>query len=221
MPSLELFEILLHCMRLRRVGHDWTTSLSLFTFMHGEGNGNPLQCSCLENPRDGGAWWAAIYGVAQSRTRLKRLSSSRILIWRLYFNSLIITLKHLTFIVNKTKLISIPVLPLNNLACFVFHYFLSISIELFSSVLIPQKQFLFLSSKLSLMLSHCVVIIWLHSLTHLWFSLITITSCISLFFLFIFVLEFPLLKAYWCLLPRFCFSEMSLFPFQVKVYIST
>ena len=40
----------------------------------GEGNGNPLQCSCLENPRDGGAWWAAISGVAQSRTRLKRLS---------------------------------------------------------------------------------------------------------------------------------------------------
>ena len=42
----------------------------------GEGNGNPLQYSCLENPRDGGAWWAAISGVAQSRTRLKRLSSS-------------------------------------------------------------------------------------------------------------------------------------------------
>ena len=42
----------------------------------GEGNGNPLQCSCLENPRDSGAWWAAIYGVAQSRTGLKRLSSS-------------------------------------------------------------------------------------------------------------------------------------------------
>ena len=41
-----------------------------------EGNGNPLQCSCLENPKDGGAWWAAVYGVAQSRTRLKRLSSS-------------------------------------------------------------------------------------------------------------------------------------------------
>ena len=41
----------------------------------GEGNGNPLLCSCLENPREGGAWWAAIYGVAQSRTRLKRLSS--------------------------------------------------------------------------------------------------------------------------------------------------
>ena len=43
-----------------------------------EGNGNPLQCSCLENPRDGGAWWAAIYRVAQSQTQLKRLSSSSI-----------------------------------------------------------------------------------------------------------------------------------------------
>ena len=42
----------------------------------GEGNGNPLQCSCLENPRDRVAWWAAVYGVAQSQTRLKRLSSS-------------------------------------------------------------------------------------------------------------------------------------------------
>ena len=53
-----------------RVGHD--SSLSCI----GEGNGNSLQCSCLENPRDGGAWWAAVYGVAQSWTRLKRLSSS-------------------------------------------------------------------------------------------------------------------------------------------------
>ena len=42
----------------------------------GEGNSNPLQCSCLENPRDGGAWWAAVYGVAQSQTQLKQLSSS-------------------------------------------------------------------------------------------------------------------------------------------------
>ena len=41
-----------------------------------EGNDNPLQCSCLENPRDGGAWWAAVYGVAQSRTRLRRFSGS-------------------------------------------------------------------------------------------------------------------------------------------------
>ena len=42
----------------------------------GEGNGNPLQCSCLKNPRDGGAWWAVVYGVTQSRTQLRRLSSS-------------------------------------------------------------------------------------------------------------------------------------------------
>ena len=59
-----------------RVGHDWVISLSLFSSCIGEGNGNPLQCSCLENPRDGGAWWAAVYGVAQSQTRLKRPSSS-------------------------------------------------------------------------------------------------------------------------------------------------
>ena len=57
-----------------RVRHNWATSLSLSCI--GEGNGTPLQCSCLENPRDGGAWWAAVYGVAQSWTRLKRLSSS-------------------------------------------------------------------------------------------------------------------------------------------------
>ena len=56
------------------VRQDSATSLSLSSI--GEGNGNPLQCSCLENPRDGGAWWAAVYGVAQSRTRLKGLSSS-------------------------------------------------------------------------------------------------------------------------------------------------
>ena len=61
-------------MRSLRVGHDWVTSLSLLCI--GEGKGNPLQGSCLENSRDGGAWWAAVYGVAQSRTRLKWLSSS-------------------------------------------------------------------------------------------------------------------------------------------------
>ena len=62
----------LQSMGLLRVGHDWATSLSRI----GEGNDNPLQYSCLENPRDGGAWWAAICGVAQSWTRLKQLSSS-------------------------------------------------------------------------------------------------------------------------------------------------
>ena len=46
----------------------------------GEGNGNPLQCSCLGNPRDGGAWWAAVYGFTQSRTRLKRLAAAAAII---------------------------------------------------------------------------------------------------------------------------------------------
>ena len=53
------------------------TSLHFSLSCIGEGNGNPLQYSCLENPRDGGAWWAAVCGVAQSRTQLKRLSSSK------------------------------------------------------------------------------------------------------------------------------------------------
>ena len=66
----------LQSMRSWRVRHDWATSFHLSLSCIGEGNGNPLQCSCLENPRNGRAWWAAIYGVAQSRTRLKRFSSS-------------------------------------------------------------------------------------------------------------------------------------------------
>ena len=65
-----------------RIGHDWATSLSLFTFMHWRRTCQPLQCSCLENPRDGGAWWVAVYGVAQSRTWPKRLSSSSTYICR-------------------------------------------------------------------------------------------------------------------------------------------
>ena len=57
-----------------RVGHKWATSLSLSRI--GEANGNPLHCFCLEKPRDGGAWWAAVSGVAQSWPQLKWLSSS-------------------------------------------------------------------------------------------------------------------------------------------------
>ena len=56
----------------------------------GEGNGTPLQGSCLENPREGEAWWAAVYGVAQSRTRLKRLSSSSSASDRTRDNSLVL-----------------------------------------------------------------------------------------------------------------------------------
>ena len=64
--------------RLQSMGSHMTERLHFHFSLSciGEGNGNPLQCSCLENPSDGGAWWAAVYGVAQSRTRLKRLSSS-------------------------------------------------------------------------------------------------------------------------------------------------
>ena len=54
-----------------------------------EGNGNPLQCFCLENRRDGGAWWAAVYGVTQSRARLKLLSSSSKILFNKESNRLI------------------------------------------------------------------------------------------------------------------------------------
>ena len=67
----------LQSMESLRVRHDWATSLSRI----GEGKGNPLQCSCPENPRDGGAWWAAIYGVAHSQVRLKWLSSKWLFLW--------------------------------------------------------------------------------------------------------------------------------------------
>ena len=66
----------LQSMGSRWVRHDWANSLSLFTFMHWRRKWLPTQCSCLENPRDRRAWWAAVYGVTQSRTQLKWLSSS-------------------------------------------------------------------------------------------------------------------------------------------------
>ena len=69
---------LVGCSPWGRYESDTTEQLHFhFSLSHnGEGNGNPLQCPCLENPRDSRAWWAAVYGVAQSRTQLKRLSSS-------------------------------------------------------------------------------------------------------------------------------------------------
>ena len=59
-----------------RVGHDWAASLSLVTFIHWRRKWQATPVFLPENPRDGGAWWAAVYGVTQSRTRLKQLSSS-------------------------------------------------------------------------------------------------------------------------------------------------
>jgi len=69
---------LVGCSPWRREESDTTERLHFHFSLSctGEGNGNPLQCSCLESPRDGGAWWAAVYGVAQSWTQLKRLSNS-------------------------------------------------------------------------------------------------------------------------------------------------
>ena len=70
---------LVGCSPWGRWGSDTTEQLPFHSSFSciGEGNGSPLQCSFLENPRDGGAWWAAVYGVTQSQTRLKWLSSSR------------------------------------------------------------------------------------------------------------------------------------------------
>ena len=70
----------------------------------GEGNSDPLQCSCLENPRDGGAWWAAVYGVAQSRTRLKRHSSSSSRVVRRAFFFFFFLSLFLSWLCIKTKI---------------------------------------------------------------------------------------------------------------------
>ena len=64
----------MHCSSLNQQQQKEASFLGMLVWCFGEGNGNPLQCSCLENPRNRGAWWAATCGVAQSRTQLKRLS---------------------------------------------------------------------------------------------------------------------------------------------------
>ena len=69
-------------------------SIPWFGSSRGEGNGNPYQCSCLENHRDGGAWWVVVYGVAQSRARLKRLSSSSNYRCKTTINPLVQPLSH-------------------------------------------------------------------------------------------------------------------------------
>ena len=84
-----------------------------------EGNGNPLQCSCLENLRDSRAWWAAVYGVAQSRTRLKRLSSSSIYFCSdLYFHTS-----------TRTSSVIISLVPLRCKFRLRFFFFLQVSID--------------------------------------------------------------------------------------------
>ena len=81
----------LQSMGSQRVGHDERLHFHFSLACIGERNGNPLQCSCVENPRDRRAWWAAVYGVAQSRIRLKRLSSSRSLLNISYIFSILVS----------------------------------------------------------------------------------------------------------------------------------
>jgi len=80
---------------LRRVGHDWVTSLSLFTFMHWRRKWQPTPVFLPEESQGRGAWWAAVYGVTQSRTRLKWLSSISVCI----YNELVISLFYICFVV--------------------------------------------------------------------------------------------------------------------------
>ena len=84
-----------------RVGHDSATSLSLFTVMHWRRKWQPTPCSCLENPRDGGSWWAAVSGVAQSRTRLKRRSSTWTLENKVEFKEAKVTCTH---VINRNSI---------------------------------------------------------------------------------------------------------------------
>ena len=76
--KIPLWRSLIGCSPWGREESDTTERLPFHNSLSciGKGNSNPLQCSCLENPRDGGAWWAVVYGVAQSQTQLKQLSSS-------------------------------------------------------------------------------------------------------------------------------------------------
>ena len=96
-------------------GHDWVTSLSLFTFMHWRRNGNPLQCYCLENPKDWGDWWADVYGLAQIQTWLKWRSSSSnncfgdfALRWNLIFKDLALTTRGKQYMISHSLGKSVP-----------------------------------------------------------------------------------------------------------------
>ena len=101
----------------------------------GEGNGNPLQCSCLENPRDGGAWWAAVYGVAQSRTRLKRLSSSSsIYIYITSSLSLPPAHPHPTFVGHHRAAGWAPCITQQLLASYLFHIWSSMYVDVTFSI---------------------------------------------------------------------------------------
>ena len=103
----------------------------------GEGNGNPLQCSCLENPRDSEAQWAAVYGVAQSQTRLKRLSSTGCFLP--YFTKLCVSIQFSSYFCHHTKQIVIQsnILSINynlNISPLSFSYLIFLRAACYSTV---------------------------------------------------------------------------------------
>ena len=127
----------------------------------GEGNGNPLQCSCLENPRDGGAWWAAVYGVAQSRTQLKRLSSSSSS--SIYYFNLITYSEYLCHHICFHAIFLIPTCLFNTdehicfFQCFVFTDFVTVTFYVYLSSSILYDKFLevgFLGHRFSSLYHH-------------------------------------------------------------------
>ena len=106
----------------------------------GEGNGNPLQCSCLENPRDGRAWWAAVYEVTQSRTRLKCLSSSSSRINRTQFSSIAQSCLNLCHTVDCSTLSSLSIT--NTWSLFKFKFIESAMPPIVSCSVIPFSSHL-------------------------------------------------------------------------------
>ena len=124
-----------------RWGSDTTERLHFHFLLSclGEGKGNPLQCSYLENPRDRGAWWAAIYGVAQSRTQLKWLSSSSSSsIWMLIMQIPFLPLKNLQF--SKLPHISFPHVVLPSFSIELIHSLVFLYIPfLYEFLLLSQK----------------------------------------------------------------------------------
>ena len=116
------------------VARSWDTPEWLHFHFHAlEKDGNPLKCSCLENPRDGGAWWAAVYAVAQSRTRLKRLTSSSILQSFYSFFHLVCPVTFISFIeffISRICLVPFYNFSLFSKGLFLFIYFIRKFIEL-------------------------------------------------------------------------------------------